>query len=125
VGTWQEVVRELIEAGADESGMMLQRSSRELDRGPVLSSCRYPLRGGEIDEHWADASESGPAEALFDAIRARGVKREPHFLVASLQAVADGRISIPELSDKGPNVDLTADVEAALEPEMSAGEGSG
>lgn len=125
IGTWQEVVRELIEAGADESGMMLQRSTRELDRGPVLSSCRYSLRGGPIDEQWADqrrvqAGESGPAETLFDAIRARGVRREPHFLVASLQAVADGRIAIPELSEDGPNVDLTADVEAALKRESAA-----
>lgn len=124
IGTWQEVVRELIEAGADESGMMLQRSTRELDRGPVLSSCHYSLRGGAIDEHWAQAGESGPAEVLFDAIRARGVQREPHFLVASLQAVADGRIAIPEFSETGPNVDLSADVEAALERETSAGEGS-
>lgn len=124
VGTWQEVIRRLIDSDADESGMMLQRSTRELDRGPVLSSCRYSLRGGAIDEHWAQAGESGPAEVLFDAIRARGVQREPHFLVASLQAVADGRIAIPEFSETGPNVDLSADVEAALERETSAGEGS-
>lgn len=124
VGTWQEVVRALIEAGADESGMMLQRSSRQLDRGPVISSCRYSLRGGAIDEQWQQGSESRAAEPLFDAIRARGVEREPHFLVASLQAVADGRIAIPELSQQGPNVDLTADVEAPLEREKAAGEGS-
>ena len=121
VGTWQEVVRALIEAGADESGMMLQRSSRELDRGPVISSCRYSLRGGAIDERWQQASEA--VEPLFDAIRARGVEREPHFLVASLQGLADARIAIPQLSQQGPNVDLTADVEVALECE-TAGEGS-
>ena len=37
IGTWQEVIRELIAGGASESGMMLQRVTTELDRG----------RGGE------------------------------------------------------------------------------
>ena len=128
VGTWQEVTRALIEERAIESGMMLQRSSRELDRGPVLSSCRYPLRGGAIDEQWQRARTETTRDAtaaLFDTIRARGVEREPHFLVASLQAVADGRITIPDLAEKGPDVDLTADVEAALDRGGVGREGAG
>ncbi len=124
VGTWQEVIRTLIDASAEESGMMLQRSSRELDRGPVISSCRYSLRDGGINEQWKHASKGDATEPLFDRIRIRGVEREPHFLVASLQAVASGRITIPEISQQGPDIDLTADVEAALERETSTREGS-
>lgn len=120
VGTWQEVIRRLIDSDADESGMMLQRSTPVLDRGPVVASCRYPLRGADLDGLWADrqsAKRQGPAnddEPLFAAIRQRGVVREPHFLIASLQAIAQDRIAIPDVSDPGPNLDLTSDVEAAL-----------
>ena len=130
VGTWQEVIRRLIDSDADESGMMLQRSTPLLDRGPVVASCRYPLRGADLDELWADrqsvkrqsadhqaARRQAPAnddEPLFAAIRRKGVVREPHFLIASLQAIAQDRIAIPDVSDSGPNLDLTSDVEAAL-----------
>ena len=125
VGTWQEVIHRLIDTEADESGMMLQRSTPILDRGPVVASCRYPLRGADLDGLWAErqsadhqsAKREDPAnddEPLFAAIRRKGVVREPHFLIASLQAIAQDRIAIPDVSDPGPNLDLTSDVEAAL-----------
>ena len=91
IGTWQEVIRELIAGGASESGMMLQRVTTELDRGPAVSVCRYPI-GGD-----------------FDAIRAAGVERESTFVVETLQAIATGRIDLEQL---GAPVDLAA-VEAA------------
>ena len=120
VGTWQEVVRELIASEADESGMMLQRSTRELARGPVLTSGRYTLRGPDLDGLWTGTAQTAAEDSpLFQAIRARGVEREPHFVIASLQAVADGRVPIPSISEAGPNVDLTADVEQALARETA------
>ena len=118
VGTWQEVVRELIENEAEESGMMLQRSTRELDRGPVLTSCRYSLRGQDLNNLWTDNPSSDEESPLFEAIRARGVEREPHFIIASLQAVADGRVPIPAISEPGLDIDLTVDVEQALTREV-------
>ena len=121
VGIWQEVVRELIANGAEESGMMLQRSTRELDRGPVLTSCRYSLRDPELSDLWTAAPPLDPDDweetSLFQAIRARGVDREPHFIIASLQAVADGRVPIPAIDGAGVNIDLTPDVEQALSRE--------
>ncbi len=94
IGTWQEVIGELIAGGASESGMMLQRVTTELDRGTVVSVCRYPI-GGD-----------------FDAIRAAGVARESTFVVETLRAIATGRIELERL---GEPVDLTAAVEAAIE----------
>ena len=93
IGTWQEVIRELIARGASESGMMLQRVTTELDRGPVVSVCRYPI-GGD-----------------FDAIRATGVARESSFVIETLRAIATGTIELERLAEP---VDLTAAVEAAL-----------
>lgn len=115
VGTWQEVIRELIDTDAAESGMMLQRSTRELDRGPVLATCRYAIRGAGFDDLWAQ--RRGPAtedEPLFRQIRAAGVVREPHFLMAALQALAAERVAIPGPARAGPALDLTTDVEAML-----------
>ncbi len=116
VGTWQEVIRELIAAGAARNGMLLHRATTALDRGPIVTSCSYPIRGGAFDALWQ--ARSGPPsdeEPLFQAIRAAGVKREPAFVLASLRAVADGRLSLPAADAAGPNLDLSADVEAAAQ----------
>ena len=116
IGVWQTVIHELIAAGASESGMMLQRVTTELDRGAVVSLCRYPIRGQGFDELWtAPPRPGGEESALFQAIRAAGVAREPIFVVESLRAIADGRI---DLTGQGGPLDLTADVESAV------GEGS-
>ena len=94
IGTWQEVIQELINSGVEESGMMLQRVTTELDRGPIVSLCRYAIESGE-----------------FEAIRAAGVAREATFIVESLRAIADDRVQIDRLADP---VDLTAAVDAAI-----------
>ena len=59
VGTWQEVILALMEVGASTSGMMTQRATKSLDRGPVVTSCRYPIRGGAWDALWDE--RRGPA----------------------------------------------------------------
>lgn len=118
VGTWQQVICQLIDQQAGNSGLMLQRAITDLDHGPILSFCTYPLQDAELAPLWA--ARAGPAreeEPLFQAIRRRGVQREPHFVVASLGAIADGRIAIPSPHDAGPAVDLTAEIEAALATE--------
>jgi len=112
IGVWQTVIHELIAAGASESGMMLQRVTTELDRGAVVSLCRYPIRGPQWHALWdAPPRQGGEESALFQAIRAAGVVREPIFVVESLRAIADGRI---DLAGQGGPLDLTADVESAV-----------
>ena len=113
IGTWRDVIRELIAAGASESGMMLQRVTTELDRGAVVSLCRYPIRGPQWDApHQAGDEES----ALFLAIRSEGVAREPIFMVESLRAIADGRI---DCEAPGNPMDLTEKVESAIAREFA------
>ena len=113
IGIWSDVIHELIAAGASESGMMLQRITTELDRGAVVSMCRYPIRGGQFDALWAsERGERDEESALFRAIRAAGVARESIFVVESLRAIADGRIDLANLAAP---LDLTAAVELQVD----------
>jgi phosphoribosylglycinamide formyltransferase-1 len=133
IGVWQDVVWQLIEQQATESGVLIFLADANLDRGPVVTYCRYSLRGGAIDELWEryarrnveelKASE-GEANPLFQEVRARGVAREIPLLVETLRCFADGRFRIGRgpagfvITDASGNpvsgVDLTAEVEAAV-----------
>ena len=89
IGTWQEVIFELIEKGANESGMSLQRITRKLDRGPAVSTCCYPLPDEQFASLRAQDDVHSEDSELFRAIRAEGVKRESVFLVESLKKIAE------------------------------------
>lgn len=115
VGTWKEVIRNLIEQRASTSGIMLQRATTQLDEGPIVTACRYPLHTGTLASLWDERASVDEAGELFQTIRAEGVKREPHFIVASLAAIASARIVIPERHAAGPALDLTTEVELAIE----------
>ena len=105
-GTWREVICELIRAGATESGMMAHVAIPEVDMGPVAAFCRYPIAAARPAAGVSDAEiEDSP---LFASIRSAGLRREAAFLVAALQAEAEGRQGAD-----GP-LDLTAEVEARL-----------
>lgn len=105
-GTWREVIRELIRTGARESGVMAHLAIPEVDMGPVASFCRYPVEAAPPPPGTPDADlEASP---LFASIRAAGLRREAAFLVAALQAEAEGRRGVD-----GP-LDLTAEVEVRL-----------
>jgi folate-dependent phosphoribosylglycinamide formyltransferase PurN len=98
-GMWQDVIWALITQGADRAGVMIHLATPELDEGPVVTYCTYPIRGGEIDELWRDASTDARAEKgeelpLFREIRRRGVLREVPLVIETLRAFADGRISV-------------------------------
>ena len=142
VGTWQEVIQALIAAGATRSGLMMQRVTTDLDRGPIVSFCSYAIRGGELDALWAGVAAAGnptavdSATGLFQAIRAEGVRREPAFIEASLQAlaalpgVALPGVGLPGrgergLGEAGLGVDVTADVERVVEARRRAGDSTG
>jgi folate-dependent phosphoribosylglycinamide formyltransferase PurN len=101
IGLWPDVVWELIEQRAEESGVLIFLANGDLDRGPIITYCRYPLRGPGIDKLWAEnagrsvldvKAAEGEANALFQEIRARGVAREIPLLVETLRCFADGRL---------------------------------
>lgn len=108
IGTYQEVIRELIRRRATESGCMMNIVTGDVDRGAVVSYCRFSIRDDANASLWGEVvEEDGP---LFANIRARGVARERPFVVETLRAIAERRIKLPPHAP----VDLTGEVEAML-----------
>ncbi len=127
VGTWQEVIRQQIVDHAPVSGAMTQLATGEVDQGPLISFCRFPLRGPPFDSLWSDRESASPLvptnlddTPLFQAIRNEGVRREVPLLMATLQALADGEVRLESgrvLDQNGVPVaglDLTNEIERLL-----------
>lgn len=103
VGMWQEVIWELIESSAGETGAMMHLAIPELDKGPVVSYCKFPIRGERFDEAWREIGQRTAAEireaegkenALFKLIRQDGVAREVPLIIATIRAFCQGRVKI-------------------------------
>lgn len=117
VGTYQEVIAQLIRDRAEWSGCLFNVVTGDLDRGPVVTYCKFPIldQGNRVlwkfeypeEELAPDRREGLP---LFQDIRAKGVARERPFLVETLRALATRDIALPPKQA----VDLTAAVEAAV-----------
>lgn len=128
VGTWREVIRELIRTRAPASGVMVHLAVPEVDAGPVAAFARFPLVGPDFDPLWAefdgeiDESDDGAVEAtpLFARIRRAQMTIEAPFLVAALAAFADGRLRaegariLDASGAPAEPLDLTADVAARM-----------
>ena len=119
IGTYQEVIAELIRIEARESGCLMNVVTGDVDRGPVVSYCRFPIRDEANEALWHDPEAIGAANlspqalqetALYRDIRARGVRRERPFLVETLRAVAGGTLVVPPAEP----ADLTEAVETRL-----------
>jgi phosphoribosylglycinamide formyltransferase-1 len=125
-GTWQEVIHQLIEENADEQGIMVHLVTQELDRGPVISYCRFPIRGDGWDHLWEQwKKEIGPNRSrddrenhpLFRKIRTVGEIRELPLLSGAIRELAFGNIVIRDkkiwaegqLQEQG--IDLTQKIE--------------
>ena len=125
-GRWQNVIWELIEGRARETGVMVHRVTEAVDEGPPLSYCSFPTVGGSYDRLWAELegktveevkSTEGEENPLFRMIRQEGVRREQHLLVETLIAIARGAIEIGDVDQaKGPRaaVSLNREVEGRL-----------
>ena len=123
-GMWQQVIWELIGQRADQSGAMVHLVTEEVDGGPVLSYCSYPIRGPEFDPHRVGIEEQslgglkyGPGEdlPLFRKIREAGLVRERALLVETLRSMAEGKVDLGvAASGRHTPLNLTTAVEAAL-----------
>ena len=125
-GIWQDVIWKLIETGADETGAMMHLAIPELDEGPVVTYCRFPIKGGDFDEHWRDIRQRSLDEAratqgennpLFKLIRQNGVVREVPLVLSTIRAFSRGMVKIDpdrEITDAEGNVidgyDLTSEI---------------
>jgi phosphoribosylglycinamide formyltransferase-1 len=139
---WYDVVWDLVAADAEESGVMLHRVTPEVDLGPVVSYGRYPLRGPRLDPLWAALPDDLAERAaliererrrrrdsdhpLFRALRSAGLAREVPLVLATMAAVAGGRL---RLEGRGvvdgagrplrEGLDLSPEVEARVAAERT------
>ena len=102
-GSWQEVIWALMEDNAAESGVMMHLVTPELDRGPVITYCIFPIRGEHFDKHWREIDghpiaeikkQQGENNALFKLIRQHGLAREFPLIVSTLRAFSRSEVKI-------------------------------
>ncbi len=106
-GTWQEVIWQLISNKEKESGVMMHLVTPELDAGPPISYCTYPIVGKKFDNLWKQLNgklktenleqiikKEGENEPLFKKIRQEGLKREFPLIVSTIKNLASGKIKL-------------------------------
>jgi phosphoribosylglycinamide formyltransferase-1 len=138
-GTWQEVIWQLMETEAQETGVMMHFATAELDRGPVLAYCSFPIVGFRYDRLWyafrkkrdalgLDGVKAAEAERepLFAEIRRQGERREIPLLYHTVREFAQEHLivrhgEVVEVSAHLP-LALNDEVEAELEAEERKGE---
>ncbi len=121
-GTWQDVIWQLIKQRATHSGVKIHLVTEELDRGPTIAYCRYPIRGQALDDLWREADQTsidhlrqsyGEELPLFKAIRSEGVKRELPLLVETLATLSHSEVQITPHNPSPPQ-DLTPQIESTI-----------
>jgi folate-dependent phosphoribosylglycinamide formyltransferase PurN len=102
-GTWREVIWKLIESRAQETGVMMHLATPELDKGPVVTYCTFPIRGSPFDKYWKEIErqplaeikeKEGEENQLFKLIRKYGFARELPLVVATIKAFSQGKVKI-------------------------------
>ncbi|MEE8599334.1 MAG: formyltransferase family protein [Dehalococcoidales bacterium] len=105
-GTWQEVIRQLIDSKAQETGVMMHLVTPELDMGPPVTYCTFPIRGKPFDRYWEEieklpltsTKKHNEEEPLFKLIRKHGLAREFPLITSTLKAFSQGKVKI--MADK-------------------------
>ena len=92
VGTWKEVMWKLIEHKAEQAGAMMHLVTPELDKGPVISYCSFPIRGMPFDSYW----QKDDRDNLFTLIRQYELAREFPLIVSTIKALSHGDISVKD-----------------------------
>jgi phosphoribosylglycinamide formyltransferase-1 len=102
-GTWQEVIWQLIESKATETGVMMHLVTPELDMGPPVTYGTFPIRGKPFDKYWREIEGEAAAEIkkrqgennrLFKLIRKHGLAREFPLIITTLKAFSQGKVRI-------------------------------
>ncbi len=105
IGAWQEVVWQLIEQRAPQTGAMVHLATEEVDRGPVVSYVTVPLTGPAFESHWEGLASvnlaivkanRGEGYPLFQMIRREQYAREPYLLLETLRALSEGDITVDD-----------------------------
>jgi folate-dependent phosphoribosylglycinamide formyltransferase PurN len=128
-GTWREVIWQLIDSRAKETGVMMHMVTPELDKGPVVSYCKFPITGQPFNSYWkaveGKTSEEikqsqGEDNELFKIIRENGLKREFPLILTTMAAFSSCKVAISNgavFDAKGNKINgynLTEDIEKML-----------
>ena len=102
-GTWQEVIWQLIDNQARETGVMMHLVTPELDMGPPVTYYTFAIRGEPFDKYWEEIKghpleeireKQGEDNSLFKLIRKYGLEREFPLIISTLKAFSQGKIKI-------------------------------
>ncbi len=101
-GTWQEVIWQLIDNGAQETGVMMHLVTPDLDKGPPVTYCTFSIRGEPFDKYWQELGRlpansprrQGVRNSLFKLIRKYGLAREFPLILFTIKAFSQGKIKI-------------------------------
>jgi len=102
-GSWQEVIWQLIDRRAKETGVMMHLVTPELDEGPPVAYCTFSIRGEPFDKYWAEIDgqsveeikqRQGESNRLFKLIRKHGLAREFPLIIATLKAFSQGKVRV-------------------------------
>ena len=102
-GTWQQVIWQLIDNKARETGVLMNLVTPELDKGPSVTYCTFPIRGKSFDRYWDEIERhplsevkkgEGENNPLFKLIRQHGLAREFPLIVSTLKAFSQGKVKI-------------------------------
>jgi len=91
-GSWQEVIWTLIQNKADTAGAMMHLVTPELDRGPAVSYCLFPIKGAPFAEYWRRDNK----DMLFRLIRQHELAREFPLIILTLQSLSRGEVGIKD-----------------------------
>jgi folate-dependent phosphoribosylglycinamide formyltransferase PurN len=93
-GSWQEVMRKLIESNAKEAGCMIHLVTPELDKGPPISYCTFPIVGDDYEPLWQEYHSTGDYSKVLSKIREEEFRREAPLVIQTIKAFADRKVWI-------------------------------
>ena len=114
IGTWQDVVWQLIDQRAPLTGAMMHLATEEVDRGPLVSYVTVPLVTPGLEDHWRHLEgtslteirqSQGEEYELFRLIREEQYHREPYLLLETLRSLSLGEITL-DVASAGKEVSL-------------------
>lgn len=133
-GTWQEVIWRLLADEAQETGAMVHLATAELDRGPVVSFCSFPIVGLRYDRLWHAfrkqrealgfdelVAAEGEGQPLFAEIRRQGERREIPLLYHTVREFALGHLLVRAGEIVEATVETPLDLSAEIDAELAAG----
>jgi phosphoribosylglycinamide formyltransferase 1 len=134
-GTWQAVIWQLLADEARETGAMVHLATAELDRGPVVAYCAFPIVGLRWDRLWhafrrqrdalgidGVAAAEGERQPLFAEIRRQGERREIPLLYHTVREFALEHFVVRDGEIVGVTVEAPLELTAAVDAELDAEE---